>query len=122
MITSLKRLWRTAPWPTAVLALSVVVAAIFAVRLIAHSVYWNDPRHHAQDVEGWMTPGYIARSWDMPRKAFMEAIDVPQKPKDGKPYTLSQLAEMQGVPEAELIAQAQATVEAFAAQRQVDHD
>lgn len=78
---------RAARW---LLGLSLAAMVFFAVRLAADMVYWNDPRHHDQQLEPWMTVGYVARSWDIDRRSLREALELGPAP-DHK-SSLGQLA------------------------------
>jgi hypothetical protein len=59
-----------------------VAALFFAVRLTVFTIYWSDPAHRDQAVEGWMTPGYVARSWDVDPEVIRAALPPPP---DGTP-------------------------------------
>lgn len=109
MIGFVKRLWAAAPIATLVLALAIGAAGVFAVRGITHAVYWGDPAHRMQPIEPWMTPGYIARAWHLPRDAVIEALDAPMPPPNG-PMDLAELATYRGVPVAQVISEAEALV------------
>lgn len=109
MIGFVKRLWAAAPIATLVLALALVAAGVFAVRGTLHAVYWGDPAHRMQPIEPWMTPGYIARAWHVPRNEVIEALDAPVPPPNG-PMDLAELAAYRGVPVAQVIAEAEALV------------
>ncbi len=114
MIRFVKRLWAAAPVATVILAAALVVAGFFAVRMTAFWIYWRDPARHEQVIEGWMTPGYIAHSWKVPRDVVFDALDAP-KPRPGSPKTLNELAELRGVPVDALIATADAAIATYRA-------
>lgn len=109
MIGFVKRLWAAAPIATLVLALALAAAGLFTVRSVTHAIYWGDPAHRAQPIEAWMTPGYIARAWRLPRDVVIEALDAPVPPPNG-PMDLAELATYRGVPVAQVIAEAEALV------------
>ena len=58
-------------------------AGLFAVRGVVFWVYWGDPARHEQAIEPWMTPGYIAHSWRVPRAVVVEALHAPVPPPKG---------------------------------------
>jgi len=111
VIGLVKRLWAAAPIATVVMALALTAATLFTVRSIGHAVYWRDPAHRAQPIAAWMTPGYIARAWDLPRDAVIDALDAPMPPPGG-PMDLEELAAYRGVPLKTVIAEAEALVAA----------
>ncbi|WP_424940057.1 hypothetical protein [Aliiroseovarius sp. S253] len=110
MIASLRRMWTAAPFATVVLLVALAASAVFGVRTIGNWVYWNDPDHIDQPMAGWMTPHYVAHSWDVPRKVMIEALAM--NDKDPKGHNLKHLAEAQGIPLEELIARIEAAIEA----------
>lgn len=114
MIAFVKRLWTAAPIATLVLALALAAAGLFAVRGVVFWVYWGDPARHEQAIEPWMTPGYIAHSWRVPRAVVVEALHAPVPPPKG-PMNLTDLAALNGVTVEELIAEAEAAIAAWRA-------
>jgi len=113
VIAFVKRLWAAAPVATVILGLALVATGFFAVRMVAFSIYWHDPAHRQQQIAGWMTPGYVANSWHVPREVVLEAIDAPRNP--GHPLNLADIAAMQGKTADEVIAEAQAAIAEFRA-------
>lgn len=111
MIGFVKRLWAAAPVATLVLALALVAATLFGMRSISHAVYWRDPAHRTQPIAAWMTPGYIARAWDLPRNVVIDALGAPVPPPGG-PMDLAALAAWRGVPLETVIFEAEALVAA----------
>jgi hypothetical protein len=81
VIAFVKRLWAAAPVATVILLLALAFGGFFAARTVAFWVYWNDPAHRSQAVAAWMTPGYVAHSWQVPRELVLEAIDAPRNPE-----------------------------------------
>ncbi|MFO7921581.1 MAG: hypothetical protein R6U99_12390 [Nioella sp.] len=110
MPSLLTRIWRAAPLATVILGLAIVVSLFFAVRLVAFWIYWADPAHQDQAIAGWMTPGYVAYSWDVPREVTFEALDLPARP--GEPVTLADLAAERGMSVADLAAELRAAITA----------
>jgi hypothetical protein len=88
--------------------LALAVALVFAVRLTVFTIYWSDPAHREQPVAGWMTPGYVARSWDVPPEVIRAALPV--LPEAGRRPTLAQIAEAEGIPLPDLIAGIEAAI------------
>ncbi|WP_370312944.1 hypothetical protein [Sagittula sp.] len=109
----MRRLWREAPYLTAGLALALLVALIFAARLAMGMAYWSDPGHQDQPIAPWMTPRFVAMSWDVPKEVVMETLDL--SPDSSGPRRLSDLSEARGVPVEDLIAQLEAAIAAYRA-------
>lgn len=97
MIRQVRRLWDAAPIATILLALSLAAAGYFGVRTVAFWVYWQDPAHRQQQIEPWMSPGYVAHSWQVPRRVVTGAIGLADRPPKGGPRSLSDIAEERGV-------------------------
>ena len=115
MIGFFKRLWGAAPIATVILALSLAMSLFFGVRMVADWIYWSDPTHREQQIAAWMTPGYIGRSWDVPKEVVIEALGAPEPPPDGV-RNLVDLAEYLGVTVDEMIARAERGIAAFKAE------
>lgn len=109
MIGFVKRLWAAAPVATLVLAAALATTAFFGVRAAKFGVYWRDPAHREQPIAGWMTPGYIAHSWAVPREVVLEALDAPVPPPDG-PMNLARLAELKATSVEALVAETEAAI------------
>lgn len=106
--SALTYLWRHHRIALIGFGLALAVALVFAVRLTVFTIYWADPGHRQQPVAGWMTPGYVARSWDLPPEVIRAAL--PAMPEAGPRPTLDQIAEAEGIPLADLIAAIEAAI------------
>ena len=96
---------------TAILAIALVAALFFAVRLGVYTVRWSDPARRDTPVAGWMTPGYVANSWKVPRGLVVDALGL-----DGpRRITLDELAVETGIPVDTLIVQVEAAIDAWRA-------
>jgi len=93
-MTALRRLWRHHRTALVAFALAAGLTLFFAIRFTVFTIYWADPAHRDRAPEGWMTPGYVARSWDIPRDALQTALGLP--PPQGHPPTLRQIARDRG--------------------------
>ena len=113
MIAFVKRLWAAAPVATALLALALAAMLVFGAR---SALFWVD-RHERiareQPVAAWMTPGYIAHSWQVPRGIVIEALELDRGVRPPR-ATLADIAEDRGVPVQDLI---EALEDAIAAHR-----
>ena len=112
MFGGLKRIWKAAPVATLSLAGAVLVALFFTAKSVMFWIYWSDPANRDRTIEAWMTPGYVAHSWYVPRDVVLDAINAPRG-KDRRPRNFDQLAEFLGVPAEELIEQAQAAIDDY---------
>lgn len=105
-MTALARLWRTHRIALLAFVAALAVTLFFAARLVFFTVYWTDPAHRDRHPEGWMTPGYLAKSWHVPREALGEALSLP--PAEGRPPTLAEIAAERGQPVAAFLTEVEA--------------
>lgn len=94
--------WRARPWLTSAFVLACAVTLFFAGRLVFYTAYWAT--HREMPVQGWMTVGYVARSWGLDPRELDAAAGLPQPQAKGHPLTLDEIARDRGVPVAEIIA------------------
>lgn len=93
--------------------LALALTLFFGGRAAWHAVYWSDPARIDQPLAGWMTPGYVARSWDVPPEVIAPALDLPPPSARGdRPPPLAELARQRGVPVEDLIARLQSAIAA----------
>ena len=59
----------------AVFLVALVLAALFTVRTVTYTLYWRE--HRNQPIERWMTVGYVAHSYGLPREVLEEAVHGP---------------------------------------------
>ena len=93
-MTTLARLWRDHRIALLAFLAAGAVTLFFAGRLAFFTLYWADPAHRDQHPAGWMTLGYVSRSWHVPLDAVVEGLAVDHVP--GKPRTLAELAADRG--------------------------
>ena len=108
-IASLRRMWAAAPVATVILVVALSASAVFGVRTASNWIYWTDPEHIDQPIVGWMTPHYIAHSWDVPRQVMIDALDIGDKNPRGR--NLKRLAEAQGIPLEDLIGRIETAID-----------
>lgn len=84
-----------APLVRLALVVAAALTVLFLVRAIFHATIWyeSDPASHP--VEPWMTPRYIARSYNLPPAQVAEALGIPRGDSPRKP--LAEIAEEQGI-------------------------
>jgi hypothetical protein len=93
--------------------LAVAAALFFSVRATLFLVYWSDPDHRDQPIEGWMTPRYVATSYDLPIEVVTDMLDI--VPEAERRPTLEMLARRKGVPVDDLISELDARIAAWKA-------
>lgn len=85
------------------------LVAVFAIGTFRHAREWDGARD--QPIQAWMTPRYIAHSWDLPREVMTDQLGF-ERTTDG-PQPLTDIADERGVPVAELIAEIEAVIAAY---------
>lgn len=93
----------------AVLCAALLFVAYFGFSAAASFVYWNDERHQFQPIAGWMTPRYVAKSWQVRPEIVANALQLKLNDGTGR-QSLEQLAETQGVDVGALIAALDAAI------------
>lgn len=107
------RLWRNHRAATAVFVIACLAVLFFAVRLAVFTIYWSDPAHRDLPVEAWMTPGYVAMSWDVPKEFVADTLGL--DPEAGGRRSLETIAAARGVAVSALIADLEAALADFRA-------
>jgi hypothetical protein len=82
-------------------ALAAVLTAFFVIRAVFFAFIWMDPDRGIHPIEPWMTPRYIARTYDIPREEMQWILDL--GPEETPRQPLDTLAEARGVPVQDLI-------------------
>lgn len=90
------------PVASSAFLLAAVLTLYFTVKLVAGAIYWADPAHRNQPPAGWMTPGYIAHSWNVDTRELRRHLGLRKEEFEGRP-TLKRIAKAKGVPLPELI-------------------
>ncbi len=108
-----KNAWKRRPVITTGFTLALLLTVVFAFRSVAFIVYWSDPARTDQEIQGWMTPRYVAQSWHLPRGVMFEALQTEKMP--GIRQTLRQIAAQQGISMDELERRIVAAATAFRA-------
>lgn len=102
--------WRKQPVLVTAFVVALALTLFFASRMVIFTIYWSDPAHRDQVLQGWMTPGYIAKSWDIPPEVMLEALaDLAPA---GSRKTLDQIATDRGISLVELTIQIEAAIAA----------
>ena len=98
---------RAHPVLTTAFVLVTVLALFLLTRIVVNFVYWQ--AHQNEPIRAWMTVRYIDRSWDL-TPGTLDAVAGLPEPREGKPLTLREIAEMRDVPVEEVIAQVEAAL------------
>ena len=64
------------PVLTPAFLLAAALTVLFTIRTIAFTIYWANPAHSDQALEAWMTPRYLAYSWDLPPEEIAAVLGV----------------------------------------------
>lgn len=104
---------RRHPLLTAAFGLALAVTLFFAVRVVLFTIFWSDPAHRDQPIDGWMSPGFVSHSWHVPPEVIGQALELP--PPDDRHLSLDEIAEQRGVPVASLIDSLDAAIAEFRA-------
>lgn len=105
------------PWLLAGFVLALALTGVFAIRLVASTIYWS--QNQDRPIEGWMPIGYIAQSWDVPRDTLADAIQ--HQPGTFSRKSLAHIAEERGESVETLIARIENAI-ADAREEAVDGD
>lgn len=108
----IKKIWSNAPIATLILGLALAATLFFGIRSVAFFLTHPPHSEQTQPVEEWMTPGYIAKSWSVPRRVILRAIDAPNPPPNG-PMSLSELAEFREVPVSQIVEEVETAIAGF---------
>jgi hypothetical protein len=97
-------------WLLVGLVAAVALALLFGLRAVLFMQDWSGEPD--QDIEGWMTPRYLAMSWDVPPDVVATALGI-ARDGSGRRLTLDEIAEARGVPVSQLAAEVEAAIAAF---------
>jgi hypothetical protein len=107
-LNRLRILWRQQPVILSAFLIAAALALFFAVRAVSGAIYWAT--HTNEPVKGWMTPGYVERSWHLPKKTLAGPLDLKPLEPGQHPQNLRELAIARGMTESEMIALVEAEV------------
>jgi hypothetical protein len=57
-----------------VFCLVIGAFGFFGFKTVSAAIYWADPAHQEEPLAGWMTPRYVARSYQLPPALLGEAL------------------------------------------------
>ncbi len=104
----IKDLWVHNRYLLLAFVLVIGLAGLFGVRAVTQFIYWSDPAKQDQTLAGWMTPRYVARSYDVPPEVVLAALGIEKGPP--RRVSLESLAEAQGMSLAQMQARLQEAV------------
>ena len=110
MTNKLKHLWQNHKLLLSGFTIAAVLTAFFAVRMVVSSIYWGNPDHQNQPLEGWMTPRYVAMSYGLERQEVEQVLGM--DPSSVARVHLNDLLKAQGMTLKELQARIDAIVAA----------
>ncbi len=116
------QLARTRPRLVFAFVLALALAAFFGGRIVVRAVYWANPAHHNQAIEGWMTVGYIGKSWGIDPLELDALAGLPKPDVKGHPQPLVEIARDRGVAVDVVIAEAEAALQTLLAKKPKDAD
>lgn len=108
----IRDLWTRHRWLLLGFLAAAALAILFAARAAMYMQDW--PEHADEDIEGWMTPRYVALSWDVPPEVIIGALSIPRD-GSGRRITLDELAKERGIPVETLAADLEAAIAGFRA-------
>ena len=111
-----RHLWRHHRIGLLVFAVVIAMTGVFGVRTASQVIYWSDPSKQDQPLAGWMTPRYVARSYDVPPDVMIEALFDGRRPPKER-MSIEGIAAAQGVDLATLQTRVDVAVTEFRARR-----
>lgn len=67
---------RDHPIVSILLLLCVAGTAWFGIRFAREAIYFSEPAHQNQDLEAWMSPRYVGKSWDLPPEVIVRIMEL----------------------------------------------
>lgn len=107
------RVFRRHPLAVSVLVLALLLALFFAGRFTLRAIHFA--QHREEPVAGWMTVGYVGRSWGFDPREIDRIAGLPLP--EGRPSTLEEIAKARGVPVSQVVAEVEAALAVLQAER-----
>ena len=96
MMERIRDIWAHHKLGVLALCLVLGLATLFGVRSASQMIYWSNPAKLDQPLQGWMTPRYVGRSYDVPPEVVQTAFDI-ERPTIPRRISLETIASQQGV-------------------------
>ena len=90
----LRHMMKHQPIASAIFAIALAVCLFFGGNFVADFIYFHDPAHRNQSLEGWMTPRYVGMSYSLPEPVIREIFHLDEF--KGERLHLSGIAERLG--------------------------
>jgi hypothetical protein len=103
-----RHLWQSHRWLLLGFLAAFALTLFFAGRAALFAVYWT--QHRDEAIAGWMTPSYIAHSWQLPPEVMAGALGLARDEGEGRRLTLAEIAAERGVPVATLAAEIEGAI------------
>jgi hypothetical protein len=108
----IKDIWTHHKPAVVALLIIITVAGVFGTRSISQMIYWSNPAKLDQPLQGWMTPRYVGRSYDVPPDVVQRAFDL-ETPSVPRRMSLDAIMEEHDVTLEELQARLDTAVAAY---------
>ncbi len=72
----IRQLWARHRIASIGLLLALVLTAGFGTRMVVATLFWSDPSHWQEEPAGWMTIGFISKSWRIPPDVLIDALST----------------------------------------------
>lgn len=96
MLHRIRDIWTHHKLASLALVLVIVAAGAFGSRAVSQMIYWSDPAKLEQPLQGWMTPRYVARSYEVPPDVVQRAFDL-ERPTIPRRMSLETIAAQRGI-------------------------
>jgi hypothetical protein len=106
----IRDLWGRRRWLLLGFVGALALALLFGLRAALFMQDWTGEPD--QDIAGWMTPRYVAMSWDVPPEVVAESLGLARNGM-GRRLTLDEIATARGVPVDQVAAELEAAIAAF---------
>ncbi len=118
---TLKHLWAHHKIALTAFVLACGAVLYFGFTTLASAIYWMDPAHQDQALADWMTPRYVAQSYQLPRD-IIEDVFMLERGVDPPRMRLGQIAENNSMTMDDLQTRLDAAHAAFEAAQEVKRD
>lgn len=116
MKRSLRRIWKDQRPLVAAFAIAIALALFFVAGEVRSIRRLQDTPDTDPPIAGWMTPRYVAHSWQIPPEVIAETLSLEQD-GSGRRLTLRDLADTRSIPVDELIRQLDEAISRYRADK-----